>query len=72
MPIDSVVVEAGIASRQGELMRALKDANREVVLDTNVAELSCVGKFDGRASGAPWADPEGPQRSIFGGAPTRK
>lgn len=60
MPVDSVVVEAAVVSRQGELIRSLQEAEREILLDTNVAELSCQGKFDGHAKGAPWADPEGP------------
>jgi hypothetical protein len=60
MPIESVIVEAGGISRQRELIRALQEADREIILDTNVAELSCQGKFDGHATGAPWADPEGP------------
>lgn len=60
MPIESVVLEGGVVNQQGELISSLKEAKREIILDTNVAELSCRGRYEGRASGAPWADSEGP------------
>jgi len=60
MPIQSVVIEAATASKQKELVTSLKEAGRELILDTNVAELSCLGKFEGQAKAAPWADPDGP------------
>jgi hypothetical protein len=60
MPIRSIVIDAGVANRQAELVSLLREAGHELVLDTNVAELSCIGKFDGRAKSALWADPEGP------------
>jgi hypothetical protein len=60
MPMESVVIEAGVATRQAELIGLLKESGRELILDTNVAELSSIGKFDGHVKSAPWADPEGP------------
>lgn len=60
MPIEGVVLEGGIVNQQGELIRSLKEAKREIILDTNVAELSSVGRYEGRVKTAPWADPDGP------------
>jgi hypothetical protein len=59
MPAESLVVEAGSFGRQTELISSLKEAGRELILDTNVAELSSVGKFEGHVRAAPWADPDG-------------
>lgn len=41
--------------RQKSLLRLLKDRQAEVILDTNCAELSVVGRFSGSASSAPWS-----------------
>lgn len=60
MPVQSVVIEAGVASRQAELIALLRESGRELILDTNVAELSCIGKFEGNAKGAPWATFDSP------------
>jgi hypothetical protein len=60
MPVESVVIEAGAANRQAELISSLKEAGRELILDTNVAELSSVGKYEGHVKSAPWADADGP------------
>ncbi len=38
----------------------LVDAGRELILDTNVAELSVIGRYGGAAKSAPWAHSEGP------------
>jgi len=59
LPVKRVVVEAGAFVRQGDLVSALQQTGRELVLDTNVAELSSVGRFQGAAKAAPWANPEG-------------
>ena len=53
-------MEAATASKQKELISLLKEAKRELILDTNVAELSSVGKFQGQSKVAPWADADGP------------
>ena len=43
--------------RQRDLVDALRQAGHELVLDTNVAELSVIGRYQGAAQGAQWADP---------------
>lgn len=58
MKIDRVVVEASAAQRQTDLLSALGEAGGELILDTNVAELSSLGRFSGAAKSAPWANPE--------------
>jgi hypothetical protein len=60
VPSDSVVLEGALVGQQGELIRSLREAQIEIILDTNVAELSSLGRFDGRVRSAPWADPDGP------------
>ena len=49
------VVEAAYAARHADLLQTLRDADAEIVLDTNVAELSVPGRFSGSAKDAPWA-----------------
>jgi hypothetical protein len=58
MMVDRVVIEASSALRQHDLMAALADAGGELILDTNVAELSSAGRFSGAAKSAPWANPD--------------
>lgn len=58
LPSERVVLDASAFARQGDLVGALKAAGRELSLDTNVAELSSVGRFQGSAKTAPWANPE--------------
>lgn len=41
--------------RHKSLVRSLKDRKAEIVLDTNCAELSVVGRFSGSAKSAPWS-----------------
>lgn len=62
------VFDAAAFARQGELVGALKVAGRELSLDTNVAELSSVGRYQGAAKSAPWANPDGviTPRDILG------
>jgi hypothetical protein len=57
LPYERFVADAGVFGRQTELISALQQAGRELVLDTNVAELSVVGRYQGIPKGAPWADP---------------
>ena len=66
LPVSRFVVGAGVAATQGELIQALRQNGHEIALDTNVAELSVVGRFKGTSGGAPWADPDRPlQPSHF-------
>jgi hypothetical protein len=41
--------------RHKSLVRSLKDRKAEIILDTNCAELSVVGRFSGSAKSVPWA-----------------
>ena len=56
--INRVVIEASAALRQHDLVAALAETGGELILDTNVAELSSVGRFSGAAKSAPWANPD--------------
>lgn len=58
MMLDRVVVDAAAVSRQHDLLASLADAGAELILDTNVAELSSIGRFSGSAHAAPWANPK--------------
>jgi hypothetical protein len=55
MPVRRFVIEAGNYDRQSNLARTLRDENAEIVLDTNVAELSTMGRYAGAVRAAPWA-----------------
>lgn len=57
MMLDRVVIDAAAVPRQKDLMASLAEAGGELILDTNVAELSSVGKFSGAVKSAPWANP---------------
>ena len=59
-----VVINASRLKFQKELVSALKTAGAEIILDTDVAELSVLARFDGRVRTAPWA-------SIGEGSPLR-
>lgn len=54
---DRVVIEASAAGRQQELIQSLHERGAELILDTNVAELSSPGRLGGTAREAPWANP---------------
>ena len=54
---DRIVIEASAVSRQQELIETLRECGAELILDTNVAELSSPGRFGGAAREAPWANP---------------
>ncbi|MEL6219577.1 MAG: hypothetical protein AAFR79_14100 [Pseudomonadota bacterium] len=49
------VIDAGNVERQANLVRTLRNAGAEIVLDTKVAELSAPGSASGSARHAPWA-----------------
>jgi len=59
LPYDRFVIEAGSLKEQQDLVAALKQKGHELVLDTNVAELSAIAKYSGHARNAPWANPDG-------------
>jgi hypothetical protein len=47
----------GTSGHCQELISSLAEAGAELILDTNVAELSSLGRCAGAAKAAPWADP---------------
>ncbi len=55
LPVRRFVVDAALVAKQTDLLSALRADGRELVLDTNVAELSVIGRFQGMAREAPWA-----------------
>lgn len=59
LPVQRLVLDAGTFVRHGEFVGNLRAAEKELSLDTNVAELSSIGRFEGTAQAAPWADPDG-------------
>jgi hypothetical protein len=69
LPVARVVVEAAAFKKQADLIAALRAAGRELVLDTNVAELSSIGRYQGAVRDAPWASPDGmlTARHLTGG-----
>ena len=60
LPYQRFVVEAGYFAEQRVLIDGLRQRGQQLVLDTNIAELSAVAKFTGHAKNAPWASPNGP------------
>lgn len=55
LSVDRAVFDAGLMVRQEALLQGLARAGSELVLDTNVAELSSIRHFDGALKAAPWA-----------------
>jgi hypothetical protein len=51
-----VVVDASRLHHQRELIRALRAAGAQIILDTKAAELAAKARFSGFASRAPWAE----------------
>lgn len=60
LPVDRVVVEASAFTHQKDVVGQLVEAGRELMLDTNVAEISVVGRYGRTAKYAPWAHSERP------------
>lgn len=60
LPVSRFVIEAANYERQSSLIRTLRDENTEIVLDTNVAELSTKGRYSGAVRAAPWAADDRP------------
>lgn len=54
------IVEGANLKRHASLLRTLKDRGEEIILDTNVAELSAPGRFAGAVSSAPWSAEDRP------------
>jgi hypothetical protein len=55
LTVDRAVFDGGLIFRQAGLLRAFRGAGAELVLDTDVAELSSAKYFDGALKQAPWA-----------------
>ena len=53
-------IEAANFKRQTSLIRTLRDEKAEIVLDSNVVELSTKGRFSGAMRFAPWAAADRP------------
>jgi hypothetical protein len=68
LPAERFVLDASAFARQGDLITALRRAGRELSLETNIAELSSVGRFQGAVKTAPWANPDRmiSERDILG------
>ncbi len=54
------VIDAANFERQSSLIRSIHDENAEIVLDTNVAELSAPGRFSSAVRAAPWSNKDRP------------
>ena len=52
LPPTRFVIDAASYDKQIDLIRALKEVGAEIVLDTNAAELSTIGRYRGTVSGA--------------------
>jgi hypothetical protein len=55
LPYRRFVFEAAHIRKQRQLLRLLREANCEIILDTNFAELSSVGKYQDAVRFLPWA-----------------
>lgn len=58
--LSHAVIDAAEIQAQADLVTALRESGTDIVLDTNVAELSSIGRFDGAVHKAPWANSERP------------
>ncbi len=59
LPVSSVVFDAAAFAHQRDLAGSVAEAGGEIILDTNCAELSSIGRFEGAVRSAPWANPDG-------------
>ena len=55
-----LVFDACHVKAQAHLIQDLRDEGRELILDTNAAEQSVLGRFSGTVSDAPWARKDSP------------
>ncbi len=60
VPISHAVIDAAHIDTQKDLVHTLREAGADIVLDTNIAELSSIGRFDGSVKSAPWANSREP------------
>jgi hypothetical protein len=56
LPIRRAIFDASKLRHQLAFAKTLRDDGVELILDTKAAELAALGKYQGWASGAPWAD----------------
>lgn len=56
LPVTRAIVDASKLRHQLSFVKTLRDDGVELILDTKAAELGALSKFQGWASGAPWAD----------------
>ncbi len=59
LPSRRLVVGPSAFAKQKDLAAAPQEGGRELILDTHVAELPCLGRYEGAGQDAPWANPEG-------------
>ncbi|WP_417519363.1 hypothetical protein [Minwuia sp.] len=55
LPAENVVIDASAALEQKNLIQDIRNLGGRLILDTNVAEISSVGKVSKRLRNAPWA-----------------
>jgi hypothetical protein len=60
LPYRRFAFEAAHIWQQRPLVNLLRNAQCEIVLDTNFAELSSIGKYQGAARELPWAQKDRP------------
>ena len=60
LPPTRYVVDAASYDKQIDLIKALQELGTEIVLDTNAAELSTIGRYEGVYRDAPWARADRP------------
>jgi hypothetical protein len=56
LPIRRAIVDASKLKHQIDFIKTLRDDKVELTLDTKVAELAALTRYQGNPSGAPWAD----------------
>ncbi len=67
-----LIFDACYVEAKGDLIQDLRSEGRQLILDTNVAEQSVPGRFEGTVSNAPWARKDSPlERDDFKAATNR-
>jgi hypothetical protein len=59
MPVNRFVLNGSRIGSQKDLIISLQERGSELILDTQVDELSSLGRWDSSAKSAPWAHPDG-------------
>ncbi len=62
LPIKRAVIDASHIDAQKDLINCLRESGAELVLDTKVPELACVGSFMTSAKKLPWANKSRPHK----------